>query len=539
MKALVLIIVILRIGSGLFAQTPHIENTPDLEILAVLEHRAPSTEFGTHTCGIGDINQDGYDDFVVGALEDSVTHIRRAYIYYGGNPPDTIPDRVLRQGYPNAGFEISTVGDVNGDGYGDFIIGEPGWAPVDTFAYNPGRAKLYFGGAAFDTIPDMIFRGPDNSNAFGGLGKRLSHGDVNGDGFDDVLISDYIFGRPSVGKVYLYFGGPLLDSIPDWTKVGWSTWRDSMMWFGYKSALADVNSDGYSDILITGLHASHPPDSTYLAIFLGGTTPDTLPDYEFTFSRYGSPAFASLVAQDYNADGVGDFTVQKYHTDLYLGGAPLDTVPDVIFDPGALHINRLWENAGDVNGDGYPDILVSSPVDNRVGLYLGGNPMNGTLDWIAEGYHLGNAISGAGDVNGDGYDDFLVSALLEYGTSLDFGRVFVIAGSPALKDLGTAVSPEGTEIPTHLELQPAYPNPFNAQTIISFTLPTQQKITLRILDLQGHEIATLVHGMRSPGEYRMVWDGRETDSAPVASGLYFAVLQTSTAYQVRKLVLLK
>ncbi len=94
----------------------------------------------------------------------------------------------------------------------------------------------------------------------------------------------------------------------------------------------------------------------------------------------------------------------------------------------------------------------------------------------------------------------------------------VIGAGPSLL---TDVKIDGNEIPTSFTLEQNYPNPFNPSTTIQFQLPTSAEVTLRIFSVLGQEVATLVSGQRTAGTYQVLWDGRASSGAPVASGVYF------------------
>jgi hypothetical protein len=128
------------------------------------------------------------------------------------------------------GYVVSNAGDVNGDGYEDLIVG--------TYHKLSGRAFVYFGGPTFDTIPDVILNARENILQFG---ESVSGaGDLNGDGYDDVLIGASL--APPSGKAYIFHGGDPMDTIPDLILRSNSDWGN----FGSRiSFLGDVNKDNY------------------------------------------------------------------------------------------------------------------------------------------------------------------------------------------------------------------------------------------------------------------------------------------------------
>lgn len=192
-----------------------------------------TTGLGYDIAALGDINEDGLCDFAIGSSGDKV------YIYLGNAQIDSTPYLIIPQ--PDSilvhfGRYLFNVGDVNGDGYTDLIIN--GVLRSDSLSH--GRGYLYFGGPLFDSIPEMVLDGVlDWQSAFAINGSAL--GDINGDGGSDFAILDpyhVINVNPDIwGSIYIYFGGNILDSIPDiiinanslYNQIGWRGGRASSM----------------------------------------------------------------------------------------------------------------------------------------------------------------------------------------------------------------------------------------------------------------------------------------------------------------------
>ncbi len=90
-----------------------------------------------------------------------------------------------------------------------------------------------------------------------------------------------------------------------------------------------------------------------------------------------------------------------------------------------------------------------------------------------------------------------------------------------------------------LTLAQNHPNPFNPQTMIAFTLPRPQMVSLNVYDVQGRLVRTLMHGEMIAGRHEVVWEGRDEGGNGVASGTYFYRLQADNGSLVRKMLLLK
>ena len=129
----------------------------------VLPLRGANAEeiFGAAVSGAGDVNGDGYADVIVGAPSKTLAGPAggRAFLYLGGAGFDTIPALTMDPGPPSFGSAVSGAGDVNGDGYADWIVGAPG--------AGDGLAYLYFGGSAPDAVPDVMLTGPASDSEFG------------------------------------------------------------------------------------------------------------------------------------------------------------------------------------------------------------------------------------------------------------------------------------------------------------------------------------------------------------------------------------
>ena len=162
--------------------------------------------FGTSVNVAGDLNGDFWlGDVVVGAPENDATgdNAGRAYVYFGGLAPNATPDVILSglAALEGLGSSVSYAGDVNFDGYGDLIVGA---ARSDFGGSNAGRAYVYVGGNTPDTTADLILTGEAALDEFGAA--VALGGDFNGDGQRDILVGapQYEVGGGIAGRAYLY-----------------------------------------------------------------------------------------------------------------------------------------------------------------------------------------------------------------------------------------------------------------------------------------------------------------------------------------------
>jgi len=190
----------------------------------------------------GDINKDNYSDVIVGAPGyDSFRG--RFYIFYGGPDMDEKFDKILDGEIGHVGWfgRVLASGDINKDGYADLAI------TANHMYQQRGRVYLYYGGPDMDETPDKIF---DGENALDLFGKSLALGkDVNSDSYGDLLIGSWDYpGNLDRGRAYLYYGGPRasMSDIAACIFDGESL-NDR---FGNEVAVGDINGDGFAEVVV-------------------------------------------------------------------------------------------------------------------------------------------------------------------------------------------------------------------------------------------------------------------------------------------------
>ncbi len=437
----------------------------------------PNSFFGISTKNAGDVNNDGFEDVIIGAsYNPNINPIGKAFIYFGGIIMDTIPDVIFQNQTPNDnfGFCVDGAGDVNGDGFDDVIIG----AGLYVSASGYGRAYIFFGGASMDNIPDVTIQGAPGD---GYLAYFVSNaGDVNGDGFSDVIVNG---SHNDYGRVFLYFGGASMDSIPDITFEG--ELQTDHFSFGELSKLGDVNNDGFDDVFIASVN--YPcyscPSRGKVYLYYGGMSMDNVADLTIMGENTGQNYFgASKEGGDINGDGFVDLIVSDPNWGIYgtgnigrlyvfYGGVSMDTIPDKIIR-GQFDDDNFGANvtSSDLNNDGFDDIIVGAskfqyPVyQGKVYVYLGGANMDTTADIT----HVGESDSSeygeqvaAVDIDGDGYKEYLVGASRYSGT---VGRSYLYHLPDILK---VTPSQNAINVTKSSDIQVTFSKEMNASTVNS------------------------------------------------------------------------
>ena len=307
---------------------------------------------GIGCAAAGDVNGDGWRDLVVSAVfhDAGGQDAGRVYVFFGGPHMDDKPDRIIDGTHPAQYFGWSVaVGDVNGDHVDDVIVG----APYDSRAGSrTGRAYVYFGGPAFDTVADLEV-GSDVTESVFGITAAYA-GDFNADGYGDFVIGavSHPGGGRARGEALVYYGGPKLDDRPDLVLQG----REDDEHFGaVRQQTGDVNGDGYADIAVASERGRGLERGTgVVRIYFGGPYADAKPDLELEGEHRGE-GFGKWVdaSRDLDGDGNADLLVTAAWADgpagtsagrayVFLGGRRLDAVPDFVVDGPASEALLGW-----------------------------------------------------------------------------------------------------------------------------------------------------------------------------------------------------
>lgn len=386
---------------------------------------------GWDVSSVGDMNGDGLADLLVGATWNNGSgtyYAGRGYLIYGKSSGDAVytsalgsqgftiygpagPTSATRDNFANS---VDMLGDVNGDGIND----------LGFFASNAGKAYVVYGKTDNSNILATAVEGGTGGFAMSGLASGIGFwgrigggGDINGDGYDDVVIGDAIFGSND-GRAFVVYGSSTGVNLAASSSLGTSgfvitgpTGQNFVMGMDVE-ILGDVNGDGLADVGVTAANRTafviYGGNSTNLTV--SASAVDSSRGFAFSFNDpdksaatyatnyYGQQLRLASIG-DFNGDGLADFLVGYDKGDVY----------------GTLDAGRGYVVYGRTSGQSISTSTMTASDGFRI------------LGESASGY-AGYGVAGGGDVNGDGFSDLVISAYGQFGTGTSGGKTYVVFG---------------------------------------------------------------------------------------------------------------
>lgn len=432
--------------------------------------------------------------------------------------------------------------DFNHDGYDDLIVWSFAWNYVHLEVVALGKVDVYLGGPGFSsaTQPTQSYEGyfidGSGTGAYRRVWEPYNFGDLNGDGYDDLGIEDMI--PFSSKRLLIFYSGPEANILNPNHII------DLPYTDFYWDRLGDVDGDRYDDI---GVYYRQPPGNIRRQIIIWGgsfqwQTVDTsliYPDpgshingigdinndgfYDISVSYWGwgtdetndryiyygnsqrefvnpivlfqSPFFYTALSRalgDLNGDGYHDFfgCADTEGMKIWFGSDNFSSFqpPNLLLNP-IYYGNSLAKGVkfGDVNGDGYDDVVAASYSQRRFAVWLGGNIMNAEADLskFRNQSYYGHGVA-VGDFNADGYDDVAIGAPGEDPQHEVFnpGYVYVYAGNAQMvSNLDETLPP----LDNHLQVS-VYPNPVVAAGMVNIEIKnhsTSLPLSIEIYNVRG------------------------------------------------------
>ena len=518
----------------------------DLGSLRTWDGGVADGQFGIACTVVGDMDGDGFADFAIGASADSTagTAAGRVFVYRGG-PHLGEPPALVLAGLPGEllGAALAPAGDVDGDGLADLLVGAPAGTTVDLAA--PGRVLIVFGSVPLGGRAPSSIAGTLPASRFGAAVAGL--GPFDGDGFADFAVGAPDANN-GAGLVQVFAGSPSGSPAPWFTLHGRAA--DDNFGYADAGA-GRTRGGAYADLLVGApFNSQSAVWAGRVYLYLGGAVPDTVPDRTFAGEAFGD-LFGSSVAGagDVNGDGRADFVVGApganagQLTDagkayLFLGATPPPAAAALAV-PGSADYAELGLSAtgvGDVDGDGFADWAAGAPGtpdSNTVGglrFFLGRAVPTATADTVlggeAGGDQFGRAISGGGLVLGNARAQFLAGSYAHGGA----GRAYLLGTTTGVLD---APAPQEAGV----ALARPWPNPTWREARIAVELDRAAASRLSIVDLGGRSIAVLADQVLGAGRHEFSWPA--VAHPRPAPGIYWVVLEARGARWTRRFALLR
>ncbi len=577
------------------------------------ESNQADSRFGTSVSTAGDVNGDGFSDVILGARlhDNGESNEGTAFIYHGsssGLNPTANWTGEGNQAEAQFGFSVSTAGDVNGDGYSDVIIGAVLYANGET---GEGRAYVYKGSAlGLNSTPIWTSESNQINARFGY--SVSSAGDVNGDGYSDLIIGApfYANGQTAEGKTFVYLGSASgISATADWTAES----NVASAQFGYSvSTVGDVNGDGYSDVIIganefTNIQANEGKTFAYYGNSSKGMR-SNLQQYQYSTSnligphgkvssdgqiRFGQFAKSPFgrtkgkLVYEYAATGSafssGDSITnsvsytgnQSSFTNLGLTGTELtedisgiptyknyrfrtrvkyDMVsnPYQVYGPWKYYESYQPLSFGSFKSQTSPlpvelTSFTAKIIEKKIVLnWLTATEVNNygfevqrsvvSLPTVVGDQRSEEGWDNIGFVEGHGNSNSLKSysftdKTMQYGKcsfrlkQIDFDGKF---------EYSDEIEIEVNMLPTEFALFQNYPNPFNPSTTIKYNLPVDSKVVMEIYNVLGEKVMTLINQ-----EIKAGFNEVNFNASYLSSGIYIYRISAGEFNQVKKMMLLK
>jgi hypothetical protein len=476
----------------------------------------------------GDLNGDGRPDLVFSCIDEYHYSYFPVYIYYSIPDSNAVPDQILTIPWPNVGgfgYSLAYAGDLNGDGISDLAVG------VRYYGIGiSGAILIYYGGNCPFTTPDVLISGEgmgythDWDLYFGE--DMITDCDLNGDGINDLLVYAPGPQYEEWGNVYVYLGGELFATTPALHIRGAVLYEQ----LGADMKTGDINGDGYDDIVLTN-RVTVNPDGSYgpchyhLKIYPGGESLTNVPIFETLLASAPYAGINGIIANgDLDGDGYDDIVISGASQDgpwlkVFYGQGDLTELTAIDYML-PLGVNAIIQSYCNLNNDLFSDFFVNhrtlSGGPTEIGNFVIYKQTNGILDiipdYINTGEHAFNDYGwgfNLGDMNGDGHPDFFVfSHDHAVGNHINYATIL---SESYINNSDEYIQPARNVIR-------CYPNPFRdgVSVRIAGADKSVQLTSMEVYNLKGQ----LVHSRKNLRGKQIRWDGLDSHGNKIGSGIY-------------------
>lgn len=500
--------------------------------------------FAQWSAPLGDINGDGYDDFAIATETDTT------FIFYGGDPLDHEPAYFLYGG--GAGINAGDFnGDGLADLVTARKCQHPG-LPCPENRGQIRMFYQRQSGRAFGPDPDLVIEGEPGEyiGAYMDANRpTIQVLDFNGDGYQDILTPAIDWADSIDFKAVMYLGSENMDAVVDLEFTAAPPTRTSDHYVR-DILTGDLNGDGYDDMLILGSSVVDAARNPYWRLYLGSKNPRTA-EPDRVLQRFGgwAPAMNLSAIMDVDADGYADiidagkYSIHRERGDVLMFRSgpilpeiilPNDSIPNYNPDPLAYQYPQIASPVGDMNGDGTPDLMIAwqtyfYPGSSAYFFHPGGPDFReptGFAGTVPDQDYVYPGLYDAGDVNGDGYHDVLALGRATH-LGIKNNRFQLRLGSGKLS---TDISDIPVASDARLTLSP---NPLSAGTArihIRGAGLERGNAQLILRDLLGRTLQTVSVDIQDDVLYTTLSTGT------LGSGMYIVTLRQGTAVLHGKII---
>ncbi len=431
-----------------------------------------------------DITGDGISDVLIGTAGNS----RSVYALSGQTGEELWMFDTRFWGDGGWVYDVKGFDDINGDFVADVLAsgGSDGGnsGPRRVFALSGDDGELLWSGPAYDAFYSFA-----------------PIADVTGDGVDDIV------------------GGTTSWVIGLNGATGAQRWQTSV---SNGSPVFDIERMGNANP-----QTNTSEDVAVASAYLGVYVIDGLNGQQLWLEEFsGTFVYELTILPDISGDDVAEVVVGTVSGRVVcLDGAQGFEIWNQIADPTDPENVLSLTTVPDVTGDGIHDIVCGT-LSNKL-IVLSGWDGDGYISTFGSG--ASSAVDAVGilpDVDGSNAFEILMGNRNGWVECISGGTYIVSAMTPVV-------------LPNEFVLNPAYPNPFNPNTTISYSLPTASEVKLTVYDVTGRFIRELVNDRQSAGHYQVNWQGDNSAGLPVTTGVYFVSLQTPVSHLTQKVLLMK